>query len=112
MRHAFVLLAAGCLTLATAAAVPPALAGTTQTAAASAANLPDIPYTHFTLPNGLNVVVSEDHKAPVVAVAVWYHVGSAREPVGKSGYAHLFEHLMFESSGHHKGEYFSPFEKV
>ncbi|HET7663413.1 MAG TPA: pitrilysin family protein, partial [Rhodanobacteraceae bacterium] len=47
-----------------------------------------------------------------VAVAVWYHVGSAREPVGKSGYAHLFEHLMFESSGHHKGEYFSPFEKV
>ncbi|WP_158880694.1 pitrilysin family protein [Rhodanobacter sp. L36] len=76
------------------------------------ATLPDIPFTRFTLPNGLTVVVSEDHKAPVVAVAMWYHVGSAREPIGKSGYAHLFEHLMFERSGHHDGNYFQPFEKV
>lgn len=77
-----------------------------------AGKLPDIPYTRFHLPNGLTVVVSEDHKAPVVAVAVWYHVGSAREPIGKSGYAHLFEHLMFGHSEHHKGTFFEPFEKA
>jgi predicted Zn-dependent peptidase len=88
-------------------AVPAAAAGDAAQAA-----LPDIPYTRFVLPNGLTVVVSEDHKAPVVAVAMWYHVGSAREPTGKSGYAHLFEHLMFERSGHHDGNYFQPFEKV
>src|SRR5699024_11171376 len=85
--------------------------GANAKANASAA-LPDIPYTRFKLPNGLTVVVSEDHKAPVVAVSVWYHVGSAREPIGKSGYAHLFEHLMFEGSGHHQGNYFEPFEKA
>ena len=70
----------------------------------------DIPFTRFTLPNGLTVVVSEDHKAPVVAVSVWYHVGSADEPVGKTGFAHLFEHLMFQGSENHKDEFFRPFE--
>ncbi|TAM94873.1 MAG: insulinase family protein [Rhodanobacteraceae bacterium] len=70
----------------------------------------DIPYTRFTLPNGLTVVVSEDHKAPIVAVSVWYHVGSAYEPEGKTGFAHLFEHLMFSGSEHHKDSYFKPFE--
>ncbi|MGA9421896.1 MAG: pitrilysin family protein, partial [Rhodanobacteraceae bacterium] len=70
----------------------------------------DIPSTRFTLPNGLTVVVSEDHKAPVVAIGVWYHVGSADEPDGKSGFAHLFEHLMFQGSENHKDEYFRPFE--
>lgn len=53
----------------------------------------DIPYEEFTLPNGLRVVVSEDHKAPVVAVAAWYNVGSKDEPQGQTGYAHLFEHI-------------------
>ena len=72
----------------------------------------DIPYQQFTLPNGLQVVVHEDHKAPIVAVNVWYHVGSKDEPVGKSGFAHLFEHLMFQGSENHKGEFFAPFEKV
>src|SRR5574337_1828125 len=72
----------------------------------------DIPYTRFTLPNGLTVVVSEDHKAPIVAVGVWYHVGSAYEPEGKTGFAHLFEHLMFSGSEHHKDGYFKPFELV
>jgi predicted Zn-dependent peptidase len=72
----------------------------------------DIPYTRFTLPNGLTVVVSEDHKAPIVAVSVWYHVGSGYEPEGKTGFAHLFEHLMFQGSEHHEGEYFQPFELV
>ncbi|HEU0277531.1 MAG TPA: pitrilysin family protein [Rhodanobacteraceae bacterium] len=70
----------------------------------------DIPYTRFTLPNGLTVIVSEDHKAPIVAVSVWYHVGSAYEPQGKTGFAHLFEHLMFSGSEHHRGSYFKPFE--
>ncbi|MGN6520577.1 MAG: M16 family metallopeptidase [Dokdonella sp.] len=70
----------------------------------------DIPFTRYTLPNGLTLVVSEDHKAPVVAVSVWYHVGSADEPAGKTGFAHLFEHLMFQGSENHKDEFFRPFE--
>ena len=78
--------------------------------AAEASNNIDIPYTRFTLPNGLTVVVSEDHKAPIVAVSVWYHVGSGYEPEGKTGFAHLFEHLMFQGSENHKDEYFRPFE--
>ncbi len=78
--------------------------------AADPGNHIDIPYTRFTLPNGLTVVVSEDHKAPIVAVSVWYHVGSAYEPAGKTGFAHLFEHLMFSGSEHHRGSYFKPFE--
>jgi predicted Zn-dependent peptidase len=70
----------------------------------------DIPFEKFQLGNGLTVVVHEDHKAPVVAVSIWYHVGSADEPKGKTGFAHLFEHLMFSGSENHKGTYFKPFE--
>src|SRR5512134_3993937 len=62
----------------------------------------EIPYTHFTLPNGLNVIVHEDHSVPLVTVNVWYHVGSGREKPGRTGFAHLFEHLMFEGSAHVK----------
>ena len=80
------------------------------TAAAAASAIPTLPYTRFTLPNGLTVVVHEDHKAPVVAVSVWYHVGSSYEPEGKTGFAHLFEHLMFQGSENHKDEFFKPFE--
>jgi len=80
------------------------------TALAAAPDTIDIPFTRFTLPNGLTVVVSEDHKAPVVAVSVWYHIGSADEPTGKTGFAHLFEHLMFQGSENHKDEFFRPFE--
>jgi zinc protease len=72
----------------------------------------DIPFQEFTLENGLRVVVHEDRKAPIVAVNVWYHVGSKDEIPGKTGFAHLFEHLMFQSSENHPGEYFDPFEKV
>ncbi len=72
----------------------------------------DIEYQQFTLPNGLRVVVHEDRKAPIVAVNLWYHVGAKNEPLGKSGFAHLFEHLMFQGSENHKGEFFDPFEKV
>ena len=72
----------------------------------------DIPYTRHVLPNGLTLVVHEDHKAPVVAVSIWYHVGSADEPAGKTGFAHLFEHLMFSGSENHAGTWFAPFEKI
>src|SRR4051794_1276678 len=65
-----------------------------------------LPYTQFTLPNGLHVILHEDHSVPVVSVNVWYHVGSGRERPGRTGFAHLFEHLMFMGSGHVKpGEF-------
>jgi len=67
-----------------------------EAAAAATQQIPDLAYSRFVLPNGLTVVVHEDHKAPVVAVSVWYHVGSSYEPKGKTGFAHLFEHLMFQ----------------
>jgi len=71
-----------------------------------------IPFEKFTLSNGLRVVVHEDRKAPVVAVSVWYHVGSKDEPEGKTGFAHLFEHLMFNGSENYDGEFFEPLEKA
>ena len=82
--------------------------------AAQAAGAPavDIAYQEFTLPNGLRVIVHTDRKAPIVAVNIWYHVGSKNEPLGRSGFAHLFEHLMFQGSENHKGEFFEPFELV
>lgn len=72
----------------------------------------DIPFEEFTLPNGLRVVVHTDRKAPIVAVNIWYHVGSKDEPAGRTGFAHLFEHLMFQRSENHDGEYFEPFKQV
>ena len=81
-------------------------------AGAACAAAVDIPYQQFTLPNGLRVIVHEDHKAPIVAVNLWYHVGSKDEKPGKTGFAHLYEHLMFEGSEDHKGKFFDPFEKV
>ena len=71
-----------------------------------------IPYEEFTLPNGLRVIVHTDRKAPIVAVNLWYHVGSKNEQPGRTGFAHLFEHLMFQGSENHKGEFFAPFELV
>jgi zinc protease len=66
----------------------------------------EVPYTKFTLPNGLVVILHEDHSVPVVSVNTWYHVGSGRELPGRTGFAHLFEHLMFMGSGHVKpGEF-------
>ncbi len=62
----------------------------------------DVPYTQFTLPTGLHVILHEDHTVPLLTVNVWYHVGSAREKPGRTGFAHLFEHLMFMGSGHVK----------
>ena len=66
----------------------------------------DVKYTQFTLPNGLTVILHEDHSVPLVTTNMWYHVGSAREKPGRTGFAHLFEHLMFMGSQHVKpGEF-------
>ncbi|MFA6116220.1 MAG: pitrilysin family protein [Sphingomonas sp.] len=72
----------------------------------------DIPYQEFTLANGLRVLVHTDRKAPIVAVSVWYNVGSKFEPAGKTGFAHLFEHLMFNGSENAPGDYFGPMKEV
>ncbi|OWK29751.1 M16 family metallopeptidase [Sphingomonas mucosissima] len=72
----------------------------------------DIPFEQFTLTNGLRVVVHTDRKAPVVAVSVWYDVGSKHEPAGKTGFAHLFEHLMFNGSENAPGDFFEPLKQV
>jgi zinc protease len=79
-----------------------------------AAPLPsvDIPYEKFVLPNGLTLIVHEDHKAPVVAVNIWYHVGSKDERVGRTGFAHLFEHLMFNGSENYKDDWFKVMESA
>jgi zinc protease len=79
---------------------------------ASAQQEINIPYTRFVLDNGLTLIVHEDHKAPIVAINVWYHVGSKNEKPGKTGFAHLFEHLMFNGSEHFNDDYFIPLEKV
>src|SRR5688572_332645 len=85
---------------------------------AGAAPKPDLgsniqlPHKKFVLKNGLTLIVHEDHKAPIVAVNVWYHVGSKNEKPGKTGFAHLFEHLMFNGSEHFDDDYFKAMEKV
>src|SRR6201995_5870558 len=66
-----------------------------------------IPYEKYVLPNGLTLILHEDHSDPVVHVDVTYHVGSAREEIRKSGFAHFFEHMMFEGSDHvHDNQHF------
>ena len=75
-------------------------------------DLPEIEFQKFSLPNGLRVIVHEDRKIPVVAVNVWYHVGSKDELPGKTGFAHLFEHLMFNGTENYNNEYFAPFQQV
>ena len=71
-----------------------------------------ISFEKLTLPNGLEVIVHEDHSLPIAAVNVWYHVGSKDEESGRTGFAHLFEHVMFEGSKHHNRSYFDPLQKV
>jgi predicted Zn-dependent peptidase len=71
-----------------------------------------IPHSTFKLANGLTVIVHEDHKAPVVAVSTWYNVGSKDEPGGKTGFAHLFEHLMFNGSENLPGDYFNYLQEI
>ncbi|HID38209.1 MAG TPA: insulinase family protein [Calditrichaeota bacterium] len=71
----------------------------------------EIPFKKFVLKNGLTLIVHEDHKAPIVAINIWYHVGSKNEKPGKTGFAHLFEHLMFNGSENFDDEFFKPFEE-
>ena len=97
-----------------ASAAQPASAPTSparaRTTSASPAPLPDvdIAFQKYILPNGLTLIVHEDHKAPIVAVDVWYHVGSKDEHPGRTGFAHLFEHLMFNGSENHNDEFMRP----
>jgi len=72
----------------------------------------DISFEEFTLDNGLRVIVHEDRKAPIVSTTLWYHVGSKNEIPGRTGFAHLFEHLMFNGSENHNDEYFTPLQEV
>ena len=97
---------------ATAALVLSVVLAAAPTARAAGIAIPDIPYQKFVLGNGLTLIVHEDHKAPIVAVNVWYHVGSKNEKPGKTGFAHLFEHLMFNGSEHFNDDYFKVLEKI
>jgi len=80
--------------------------------AAEAADTPQVEFEKYTLPNGLQVILHVDRKLPVVHVNQWYHVGSKNEKPGRTGFAHLFEHMMFQGSANAKGEYFSYVEKA
>ena len=72
----------------------------------------DLPFSKRTLPNGLDVIVHEAHRVPIGAVKVWYHVGSKNARPGRTGFAHLFEHLMFEGSEHHRSGFFPPLQQA
>jgi len=72
----------------------------------------ELPFSKRTLDNGLDVIVHEDRHVPIVAVNIWYHVGSKDESPGRTGFAHLFEHLMFEGSEHHNAGYFPPLQRA
>lgn len=80
--------------------------------AALAADQIQLKAEKYVLPNGLQVILHEDHSIPVVSVNVWYHVGSKNEKPGRTGFAHLFEHMMFQGSKHFDGDYFLPLEKI
>jgi zinc protease len=72
----------------------------------------NIPFTRHRLENGLDVLIHEDHNCPIVAVNLWYHVGSKNEKPGRTGFAHLFEHLMFEGSQHYDRGFFQPLQEA
>ena len=85
---------------------------TTSIFAQNGDKLPPIKFQEFTLPNGLRVIMHEDKSTPIVAVNVWYHVGSKNEVVGRTGFAHLFEHMMFQGSKNYNDDYFKPLQEV
>jgi zinc protease len=98
-RAALALLLASCVVTA-----GTSVRGQSVPAAVRVSDVPDIPFEKYTLPNGLDVILSEDHRLPLVAVNVWYHVGPAYEEPGRTGFAHLFEHMMFQGSKHVTGD--------
>ncbi len=83
-----------------------------QPASAEDVAAPHVAYERYTLPNGMRVILAEDHSVPFVWTNVWYDVGSKDETPGRSGFAHLFEHLMFQGSEHMNDDYFAPLQKV
>ncbi len=111
-------LAGGVTTLALGGAADAGEPGGKSAAAASSAAaaptpiIPTLPVEKHRLGNGLTVLLSEDHRLPIVAVEIRYLVGSANERHGRSGFAHLFEHIMFQGSAHHDREYFAPYESI
>src|SRR5688572_26795651 len=100
------------LVAATLMPLPAAAQGAEPVPVAQLVERVDIPYESFTLANGLRVIVHTDRKAPIVAVSTWYDVGSKHEPAGKTGFAHLFEHLMFQGSENAPGDFFAPLRDV
>jgi zinc protease len=92
------------LTLVLAVSVAACSTAPQQTAPAASSDIPKIEFEKFTLGNGLEVILSEDHRLPLVAVNLWYHVGPANEDPGRTGFAHLFEHMMFQGSKHVPGD--------
>ena len=96
------------IALAAIALVAPATAGAED----RKPQVPDLKVEKYTLPNGLEVILHEDHTTPVVGVNLWYKVGSKDEKAGRTGFAHLFEHMMFQGSKNHDTDYFGPIEKV
>src|SRR3954471_16439114 len=80
--------------------------------ASSTAAVPEVPVEQYQLKNGLTVLLSEDHSVPVASLEVLYLVGSGYERSGRTGFAHLFEHLMFQGSQHFDHEYFKPYEPI
>src|ERR671935_2508765 len=87
-------------TIAQTAAKPSKPTRTTTASTSASQPLPQIKYEKYKLKNGLDVILSQDHRLPMVAVNLWYHVGPANEKPGLTGFAHLFEHMMFEASKH------------
>ena len=105
---ALLLASASPFTLSPAAAAPAKAAAADPLAALEI----DVPAKKFVLKNGLTLIVHEDRSAPLVAINIWYHVGSKNEPKGRSGFAHLFEHLMFNGSEHFNDDFFKATQKL
>lgn len=82
------------------------------TPGAGTPRIPEIPFEKYKLANGLEVILHEDHSTPIVGVNLWYHVGAKNEKPGRTGFAHLFEHMMFQGSQHHDDDYFGPLQKA
>ncbi|HKR02878.1 MAG TPA: pitrilysin family protein [Pyrinomonadaceae bacterium] len=114
MKRLFVILLAVSLSAPVAALAQRRKRAAPKAGGAPAGNtvLPPINFTQFTLANGLRVILHEDHSTPIVAVNVWYHVGSKNEVPGRTGFAHLFEHMMFQGSLHHDNDYFVPLQEA
>ncbi len=101
------------LTLVLAVVLPPGLTSrAVEPSKTRQPQVPDITIEKYTLLNGLQVILAEDHSTPIVGVNIWYNVGSKDEKKGRTGFAHLFEHMMFQGSKHHDDEYFGPIEKL